>query len=208
MFAPIITAANQNQLTQLPKDSLMDSEGGILANQNQLLQSVEDSLTDSEEDSSADTSLPKILMETKLVQPMNKLLTQLITKPSTEIHPTFFDGTATANVLDWLESFNRITIHNVWNDQKQLRAIDVYLKNTTLNCYCSLPEQTKGNIELFKTALRVRYHKQDHLYGIRVELHESKQGSSLQEYISNLDKLARQNNKTTTRTTKNKIFHF
>ena len=50
------------------------------------------------------------------------------TKPSTEIHPAPFAGTAAENVLDWLESFNRIATHNVWNDQKQLQVIPVYLK--------------------------------------------------------------------------------
>ena len=49
---------------------------------------------------------------------MNQLLTELTTKPSTEIHPVAFVGTAAENILDWLESFNRIATHNVWNDQK------------------------------------------------------------------------------------------
>ena len=44
---------------------------------------------------------------------MNQLLTELTTKPSTEIHPVAFVGTAAENILDWLESFNRIVTHNV-----------------------------------------------------------------------------------------------
>ena len=92
---------------------------------------------------------------------MNQLLTQLTTKPSTEIHPTFFTGTAADNILDWLENFDRIAVHNVWNDQKQLQVIPVYLKNTALNFYGSLPEQTKTEINLLKAALRDCYHTQD-----------------------------------------------
>ena len=61
------------------------------------------------------------------VQLMNQLLKQLTTKPSTEIHPTFFPRTAADDILDWLENFDRIAVHNVWNDQKQLQVIPVYL---------------------------------------------------------------------------------
>ena len=125
------------------------------------------------------------------VQLMNQLITQLTTKPSTEIHPTPFTGTVANNILDWLENFDRIAAHNVWNDQKQLQVIPVYLKDTALNFYCSLPEQTKTDINLLKAALRDRYHTQDRLYGMRVKLHELRQGSSLETYINDLDTLAR-----------------
>ena len=55
------------------------------------------------------------------VRLMNQLLTQLTTKPSTEIHPTAAD-----NILDWIENFDRIAAQNVWNDdQKQLEVIPV-----------------------------------------------------------------------------------
>ena len=72
------------------------------------------------------------------VQLMNQLLTQHTMKPSTEIHPAHFAGTTAENVLNWLESFNWIAIHNVWNDQKQLQVIPVYVKDTALNFYRSL----------------------------------------------------------------------
>ena len=114
------------------------------------------------------------------VQLMNQLITQLMTKPSTEIHPTPFTGTVANNILDWLENFDRIAAHNVWNDQKQLQVIPVYLKDTALTFYCSLPEQTKTDINLLKATLRDRYHTQDRLYGMRVKLHELRQGSSLE----------------------------
>ena len=114
------------------------------------------------------------------VQLMNQLLTQLTTKPSTRIHPTPFTGTVANNILDWLENFDRIAAHNVWNDQKQLQVIPVYLKDTALNFYRSLPEQTKTDINLLKAALRYCYHTQDRLYGMRVKLHELRQGSSLE----------------------------
>ena len=122
---------------------------------------------------------------------MNQLLAQLTTKPSTEIHPVAFVGTAAENILDWLESFNRIAIHNVWNDQKQLQVIPVYLKDTALNFYRSLPDQTKAYVNLLKDALRDRYHTQDRLYDMRVKLHELRQGSLLEMYINDLDTLAR-----------------
>ena len=123
------------------------------------------------------------------VQLMNQLITQLTTKPSTEIHPTPFTGTVANNILDWLENFDRIAAHNVWNDQKQLQVIPVYLKDTALNFYRSLPEQTKTDINLLKAALRDRYHTQDRLYDMRVKLHELRQGSSLETYINDLDTL-------------------
>ena len=88
------------------------------------------------------------------VQLINQLLTQLTTKLSTEIHPTPFTGTTANNIfLDWIESFDRIAAHNVWNDQKQLQVIPVYLKDAALNFYRSLPEQTKTDINLLKAAL-------------------------------------------------------
>ena len=60
-----------------------------------------------------------------------------------------------------------------------------------MNFYYSLPEQTKVNIDLLKTALRDRYHTQDRLYNIRVKLHELRQGFSLEANINDLDNLAR-----------------
>ena len=42
------------------------------------------------------------------VQLMNQLLTQLTTKPSTEIHPTPFIGTVANNILDWIENFDAL----------------------------------------------------------------------------------------------------
>ena len=125
------------------------------------------------------------------VQLMNKLLTQLTTKPSTEIHPTPLTGTTTNNILDWIKNFDRIAAHNVWNDPKQLQVIPVYLKDAALNFYRSLPEQTKTDINLLKAALRDRYHTQDRLYDMRVKLHELRQGSSLETYINDLDTLER-----------------
>ena len=47
-------------------------------------------------------------MEMEPVQLMNQLLTQLTTKPSTEIHPTPFTGTTTDNNLDWIKNFDRL----------------------------------------------------------------------------------------------------
>ena len=52
------------------------------------------------------------------VQLMNQLLTQLTTKPSTEVHPTPFTGTTADNILDWIENFDGIAARNLWNDQK------------------------------------------------------------------------------------------
>ena len=124
------------------------------------------------------------------VQLMNQLLTQLTTKPSTEIHPTPFTGTAANNILDWIENFDRIAAHNVWNHQKQLQVIPVYLKDTVLNFYRSLPEQTKTDMNLLKAALRHRYHTQDRLYNMRVKLQKLRQGSSLESYINDLNTLA------------------
>ena len=80
------------------------------------------------------------------VQLMKQLLTQLTTKPSTETDPTPFTGTAGDNILDWLDNFDR----NVSKDQNQLQVIPVYLKDTALNLYRSLPEQEKTEITLLK----------------------------------------------------------
>ena len=174
---------------QSPADSLVDSAQDCLTDRGQLSQSLNTSRTDSS-DNSLDISLPELPTEMEPVQLMNQLLTQLTTKPSTEIHPTPFTGTAADNILDWLENFDRIAAHSVWNDQKQLQVIPVYLKDTALNFYCSLPEQTKTDINLLKAALRDRYHTQDRLYAMRVKLHELRQGSSLETYINDLDTLA------------------
>ena len=77
-------------------------------------------------------------IEMEPVQLMNQLLTQFTTKPSAEIHPIHFTGTNPDNFLDWIENFDDIAAHNVWNDQKQLQVIPVYLKITALNFYRSL----------------------------------------------------------------------
>ena len=125
------------------------------------------------------------------VQLMNQLLTQITVKPSTEIHPNPFMGTAADNILDWLANFDRIAAHNVWNDQKQLQVIPIYLKDTALNFYCSLPDQAKTDINLLKDALRDCYHTQDQLYHMHVILHELRHGSSLETNINDLNSFAR-----------------
>ena len=135
--------------------------------------------------------LPELSVAMELVQLMNQFLTQLTTKPSSEILPAVFTGTAANNILDWLENFDRIASRNVWNDQKQLQVIPVYLKDTAMNFYRSLPEQTKTDINLLKTALQDHYHTQDRLNNMRVKLHELRQGPSLGTYINDLNTLAR-----------------
>ena len=178
-----------NRLPESPEDSLIDSSEDHLTDRDQLSQSLDSSHTGSQ-DNSLDASLPEIPMEMGPVQLMNQLLTELTTKPSTEIYPTPFTGTAADNILDWLENFNQTAAHNVWNDQKQLQVIPVYLEDTALNFYRSLLDQTKTDKHLLKSALRGRYHTQDRLY-MRVKLHELRHGSSLERYINDLDNLAR-----------------
>ena len=163
--------------SQSPADSLVDSAQDCLTDRNHLSQSLDTSQTNSS-NNSLDISLLELPVEMEPVQLINQLLTQLTTKLSTEIHPTPFTGTTANNIfLDWIESFDRIAAHNVWNDQKQLQVIPVYLKNGALNFYRSLPEQTKTDVNLLKAALRDRYHTQDRLYDMRVKLHELRQGS-------------------------------
>ena len=136
-------------------DSLVDLAQDRLRDHDQLPQSLDSSRTDST-DTSLDISLPELPIEMEPMKLMNQLLTQLTLKPSTEIHPTPF--MAADNILDWLENFDRIAAHKVWNDQKQLQVIPLYQKDTALDFYRSLPEQTKTDINLLKTALRDRYH--------------------------------------------------
>ena len=177
-----------NRQPQSPADSLVDSAQDRLTDCNQLSQSFDNSRTDSS-DNPLDISLTELPIEMKPVQLMKQLLTQLTRKPSTEIHPTPLTGTAANNILHWLENFDCIAAHNIWNDQKHLQVMSVYLKDTALNFYCSLPEQTKTDINLLKAALRDRYHTQDRLYDMRVKLHELRQGSSLEAYINDLNNL-------------------
>ena len=72
-----------------------------------------------------------------------------------------------------------------------VQVIPVYLQDTALNFYRSLPDQTKTDINLLKAALRDRYHTQDRLYDMRVKLDELRQRSSLETYINDFDTLAR-----------------
>ena len=177
--------------SQSPADSLVDSAQDCLTDRNHLSQSLDTSQTNSS-NNSLDISLLELPIEMEPVQLINQLLTQLTTKLSTEIHPTPFTGTTANNIfLDWIESFDRIAAHNVWNDQKQLQVIPVYLKNGALNFYRSLPEQTKTDVNLLKAALRDRYHTQDRLHDMRAKLRELRQGSSLETYINDLNTLAR-----------------
>ena len=75
-----------------------------------LSQSLDSFRPDSED--SLDILLSDIPIKMEPIQLMNQLMTQLTTKPSTKIHPTPFTGTA-ADILDWLENFDRIAAHNV-----------------------------------------------------------------------------------------------
>ena len=137
-----------NRLLKSPTDSLIDSAQDRLTDPNQLSPSLDSSRTDSR-DNSLDISLPELPIKMEPKQLMNQLFTQLTTKLSTEIHPSPFTGT-TADILNRLENFDRISAHNVWNDQKQLQVIPVYLKDTAFNFSRSLPDQTKTDINLLK----------------------------------------------------------
>ena len=108
-----------NRHSQYPADSLVDSDQDRLTDRDHLSQSLNTSRTNSS-DNSLDIPPPELPIEMEPVQLMNQLLTQLTTKPSTEIHPTPLTGTTTNNMLDWIKNFDRIVAHNVWNDQKQL----------------------------------------------------------------------------------------
>ena len=109
-----------------------DSAEDRLTNHDQLSQSLDSLQTDSNDDSLG-ISLPELPIAMEPVQLMNHLSTRLTTKPSTEVHATPFAGTAAENVLNWLKSFNWTATDSVWNDQKQLQVIPVYLKDTALN---------------------------------------------------------------------------
>ena len=78
--------------------------------EDRLSQSLDSFWPDSED--SLDILLSDIPIKTEPIQLMNQLMTQLTTKPLTKIHPTPFTGTA-ADILDWLENFDRIAAHNV-----------------------------------------------------------------------------------------------
>ena len=123
--------------SQSPADSLVHSAQDRLADRDHLSQSLDTSQTNSS-DNSLDILLLEFPIEVEPVQLMNQLLTQLTTKPSAEIHPIHFTGTNPDNFLDWIENFDDIAAHNVWNDQKQLQVIPFYLKITALNFYRSL----------------------------------------------------------------------
>ena len=140
--------------SQSPTDSLVDSAQDRHTDRDQLSQSLDISQTDSS-DNSLDILLPELPTEMEPAQLINQLLTQHTTKPSTEIHLTPFKGTTANNILDWIENFDRIAAHNVWNDQKQLQVIPVYLKDAALNFYRSLSEQTKTDINLLKAAYEI-----------------------------------------------------
>ena len=132
---PFDTTVNRH--SQSPADSLVDLAQDCLTDRDQLSKLLDTSLTDSS-DNSLDILLSELPIEMEPVQLMNQLLTQLTTKPSAEIHPIHFTGTNPDNFLDWIENFDDIAAHNVWNDQKQLQVIPVYLKITALNFYRSL----------------------------------------------------------------------
>ena len=166
---PFDTTVNRH--SQSPADSLVDSAQDRLTDRDQLSQLLDTSRTDIS-DNSLDILLSELPIKMEPVQLINQLLTQLTTKPSTEIYPTPFTGTTANNISDGIENFDHIAAQSVWNDRKQLQIVPVYLKDTALNFYCSLPEQTKADINLLKDALRDHYHPQDRLYDMCVKLHE------------------------------------
>ena len=112
---PFDTTVNHH--SQSPADSLVDSDQDRLTDRDHLSQSLDTSQTNSS-DNFLDIPSPELPIEIEPVQLMNQLLTQLSTKPSTEIHPTPLTGTTADNILDWIKNFDRIAAHNVYNDQK------------------------------------------------------------------------------------------
>ena len=105
---PFDTTVNRHP--QFPTDSLVDSAQDHLTDHDQL--SLNSSRTDSS-DSSLHMSLPELPIEMEPVQLMNQFLTQLTTKPSTEINPTPSTGTAANNILDWLKNFDHIACNTL-----------------------------------------------------------------------------------------------
>ena len=147
-----------------------------------------------EEINNEQQQLPGEMENGNQMEVINRLLETLTAKPNSDFQPTTYNGKDSENIQEWIESFNRIAAHNVWNACKQVEVISLYLKKAALTYYRSLNEETKHDADALKAALNNRFHTPEKQYTLRVDLFSTRQTDSLDEYIEKLDTLFNQLN--------------
>lgn len=58
---------------------------------------------------------------------LNKLLRLITTKPNLDLHPITFAGIDPKNIQEWFKNFNRTAAHNLWDKQKYVEVILLYI---------------------------------------------------------------------------------
>ena len=81
---------------------------------------------------------------------------ELPTTPRPLIMPDTFDGEA-SYWDDWVSHFESIARVNTWDEQSKLLWLEVRLVGKARKAWNRLPEDSKGNYNLAKAALRKRF---------------------------------------------------
>ena len=58
---------------------------------------------------------------------LNKVLRLINTKPNLDLHPITFAGIDPKNIQEWFKNFNRTAAYNLWDKQKYVEVILLYI---------------------------------------------------------------------------------
>jgi len=113
------------------------------------------------------------------------------TPPRPLITPDTFDGEA-SNWDDWVSHFESISRVNSWDESSKLLWLEVRLVGKARKAWNRLPEESKGNYNLAKTALRNRFEPDSRkdLYAAEFQTRRKRRDETWGDLADNLRTLA------------------
>ena len=84
---------------------------------------------------------------------LNKLLRGITAKPNLDLHPITFAGIDSKNIQEWFKKFNRTAAQNLWDKQKHVEVILLYINKAASSYYRGLNKETKRDVDALKKFL-------------------------------------------------------
>ena len=114
-------------------------------------------------------------------------------KPRHDLQPDYFSGLSSQDPEQFLDIFERISQINVWDENIQLSAFPLYLKDIAHTWYLTLSAPDKGDLGRLKDAFRKRFVLGPHSWILNQQLAQRKQkpDESLDTYVTDITRLCR-----------------
>ena len=114
-------------------------------------------------------------------------------KPRHDLQPDYFSGLSSQDPEQFLDIFERISQINAWDENIQLSAFPLYLKDIAHTWYLTLSAPDKGDLGRLKDAFRKRFVLGPHSWILNQQLAQRKQkpNESLDTYVTDITRLCR-----------------